>query len=140
MVVDPDCVFCKIVAGTLPSFKLYEDEHTLAFMDINPIAPGHCLVIPKTHFANLFDGTDGPLAAVMTTTRRVATAVRAALQPDGMNLFQANGPAAGQTVYHFHMHILPRRTGDGLLRASHGMVAGDKDVIAANAERIRGKL
>ena len=140
MIVDPDCIFCKIVAGTLPSFKLHEDEATLAFMDINPISPGHCLVIPKTHFANVFDGTDGPLAAVMATARKVAIAVRDALEPDGMNLFQANGPAAGQTVYHFHMHILPRRTGDGLLRGGHGLQAGDRDVIAANAERIRARL
>ena len=140
MIVDPDCIFCKIVAGTLPSFKLHEDEATLAFMDINPISPGHCLVIPKTHFANVFDGTDAPLAAVMATTRKVAIAVRDALEPDGMNLFQANGPAAGQTVYHFHMHILPRKTGDGLLRGGHGLQPGDRDVIAANAERIRARL
>jgi len=140
MIVDPDCIFCKIVAGTLPAFKLHEDEHTLAFMDINPISPGHCLIIPKTHFANIFDGTDAPLAAVMATTRRVAGAVRDALQPDGMNLFQANGPAAGQTVYHFHMHILPRTAGDGLLRGGHGMQAGDKAVIAGHADLIKARL
>jgi histidine triad (HIT) family protein len=140
MIVDQDCVFCKIVAGLLPAYKLHEDEATLAFMDINPISPGHCLVIPKTHFANVFDGTDAPLAAVMAATRRVAIAVRDAMQPDGINLFQANGPAAGQTVFHFHMHILPRRTGDGLLRGGHGLHAGDKAVIAANAEKIRARL
>jgi histidine triad (HIT) family protein len=136
---DPNCIFCKIVAGTIPSFKLYEDAATLAFLDINPGNPGHALVIPKAHAANLYASDDKDLAAVMVTVRKVATAIEMTVKPDGLNLLQANGPGAAQSVFHFHMHILPRRNGDEL-KMNWGLKPGDKAEIAALAEKIRANL
>jgi histidine triad (HIT) family protein len=136
---DPNCIFCKIVAGTIPSFKLYEDAATLAFLDINPGNPGHALVIPKAHAANLYASDDKDLAAVMATVRKVATAIEKTVKPDGLNLLQANGPGAAQSVFHFHMHILPRRNGDEL-KMNWGLKPGDKTEIAALAEKIRANL
>jgi histidine triad (HIT) family protein len=139
MADEANCVFCKIVAGTIPSFKLYEDAMTLAFLDINPGNPGHSLVIPKAHAANLYASADKDLAAVMATVRKVATAVERTVKPDGLNLLQANGPGAAQSVFHFHMHILPRRNGDEL-KMNWGLKPGDKDELAALAEKIRANL
>lgn len=139
MADDANCVFCKIIAGTIPSFKLYEDSATLAFLDINPGNPGHTLVIPKAHAANLYASADKDLAAVMATVRKVATAIEKTVKPDGLNLLQANGPGAAQSVFHFHMHILPRRNGDEL-KMNWGLKPGDKGEIAALAEKIRANL
>ena len=111
---DPTCVFCKIVAGTIPCFKLYEDEHSLAFMDINPGNEGHALAIPKAHHPDLHAMPPALLGAVAQTAQRVAAAVQKALSPDGLNLVQANGKGAEQSVFHFHLHVLPRRIGDEL--------------------------
>lgn len=137
---DADCIFCKIVAGELPCHKVHEDEHTIAFMDIFPACPGHVLVIPKDHHPDLLAMPDDLLGPVMETSRRVALAIAKSQGPDGMNLFQANGVAAGQTVFHFHMHILPRRTGDGVLSSEHGKRAGDHAMLAREAEALRGAL
>ena len=136
---DSDCIFCKIVQGEIPCFKLYEDEHTLAFMDINPANEGHALVIPRQHARDLMAIDPEPLAAVATTARRVARAVDAALGPAGMNLMQCNGEAAGQSVFHFHMHVLPRRVDDDLMM-NWGIRPGDMDAIAGVAERIRAAI
>lgn len=136
---DENCIFCKIVRGEIPSFKLYEDERTLAFMDINPANEGHALVIPKAHARDLYGLADDALAATAVTARKVASAVRAALNPAGLNLVQCNGAAAGQSVEHFHMHVLPRRRGDDL-KLNWGLEAGDMDAIGKLAERIRAKL
>ncbi|MBM3537039.1 MAG: HIT family protein [Alphaproteobacteria bacterium] len=134
-----NCIFCKIVAGTIPSYKLYEDAMTLAFLDINPGNPGHALVIPKAHAANLYASADKDLAAVMATVRKVAAAVEKTVSPDGLNLLQANGPGAAQSVFHFHMHILPRRNGDEL-KMNWGLKPGDKGELAALAVKIRANL
>jgi histidine triad (HIT) family protein len=139
MAGDPSCIFCKIVGGAIPSFKLYEDAMTFAFLDINPGNPGHALVIPKAHAANLFASDDKDLAAVMATVRKVATAIEKTVKPDGLNLLQANGPGAAQSVFHFHMHILPRRNGDEL-KMNWGLKPGDKTQLAALAEKIRANL
>ena len=139
MSADPNCIFCKIVAGQIPSFKLHEDAHTLAFLDINPANPGHSLVIPKNHAPNLIASDDADLGHVMKTVRRVAAAVEKTLQPYGINLLQANGPGAAQSVFHFHMHILPRAKDDTLLM-NWGLRPGDKTAIAALAERIRANM
>lgn len=136
---DPDCIFCKIVGGEIPAFKIFEDHGTIAFMDINPLHEGHCLVIPKSHSETLFVTSDETLAAMMATTRRVATAVNAALAPDGINVVQANGPGAAQSVFHVHFHILPRRTGDNAT-LNWGLQPGDMDEIAATAEKIKTAL
>ena len=136
MAANPDCIFCKIVAGAVPCFKLFEDAETLAFMDINPVHDGHCLVIPKTHSANVFEIMPEDFAAAARTAAKVAKAVNAAVQPDGINLMQANGEGAGQSVGHFHLHIIPRRMNDGLL-VNWELRPGDHDGIAAVAARVR---
>lgn len=114
MTADPDCVFCKIVAGAIPCLKLYEDAHTLAFMDINPVNDGHALAVAKGHWPTVLDIPPELLGQVALTAQRVARAVSRALSPAGINLAQANGAGAGQTVPHLHIHVLPRRDGDGL--------------------------
>src|ERR1700730_14575927 len=115
MVTDPGCIFCKIVAGTIPCFKLFEDAETLDFMDINPVHDGHCLVIPKAHYPPVLDITPEDFASARRTATRVAQAFNAAVKADGFNLMQANGEGAGQSVGHFHLHIIPRRTAGMLL-------------------------
>lgn len=108
------CVFCRIVAGEIPSTRVYEDEHTLAFMDIGQVNPGHVLVAAKPHVENIYALDDALAAAVFRTTARVARAVREAFSPEGLSIYQANGPAAGQTVFHLHVHVVPRWQGDGM--------------------------
>lgn len=139
MTRDPDCIFCKIVAGEVPCFKLFEDARTLAFMDINPANEGHCLAIPKAHFPDLFAAPPGAVGEVAELARRLARAVQAALKPDGINLIQSNGPGAAQSVQHFHMHVLPRRSGDEL-KINWGLKPGNREAIALLAEKIRAKL
>lgn len=139
MATDPNCVFCKIVAGKIPCFKLYEDSETLAFMDINPVHDGHCLVIPKAHHATVFVLPAACFAAVGATAIKIADAVNAAVSPDGLNLLQANGPGAAQSVAHFHLHVLPRRMNDGLA-VNWTPKPGDRSRIAEIAERIRARL
>ena len=109
-----DCVFCKIVAGQIPSTRVYEDEHTLAFMDLGQVNPGHVLVAVRKHAANLYELDDIQAAAVARTSTRVARAIRDAFAPAGLSVYQANGKAAGQTVFHYHLHLLPRHEADGM--------------------------
>jgi histidine triad (HIT) family protein len=139
MTADAGCVFCRIVTGEIPCTKLLEDDATLAFMDINPANEGHCLVIPKAHAASVLEIDDDAIAAVARSARRVACAVHAALRPPGLNLVQANGPAAAQSVGHFHIHVLPRMDHDRLL-LNWPATPGDLGAIAAVAERIRAQL
>jgi len=139
MAADSDCIFCKIVAGAVPCFKLFEDRTTLAFMDINPVHDGHCLVIPKAHYPTIFEIAPAAFAAVGRTAIRLASAVNRAIAPDGINLVQSNGKGAAQSVGHFHIHILPRRLGDGLL-VNWELKPGDMAQIATVAERIRALL
>lgn len=136
---DPDCVFCKIVTGAIPSFKLFENDATMAFMDINPLNDGHCLVIARPHHPDLYDLPPELLAEVAHTVSRVARAVRAELAPEGLNLLQANGRAAAQSVPHFHVHVVPRKMDDG---ASLNWTPrpGDMQAIARLAERIRARI
>jgi histidine triad (HIT) family protein len=109
-----DCVFCKIVAGQIPSIRVHEDEHTLAFMDIGQVNPGHVLVTVKKHAENLYALDDAQAAAVARTSASLARAIREAFKPEGLSVYQANGKAAGQTVFHYHVHLLPRHAGDGM--------------------------
>jgi len=134
-----DCVFCKIRDGQIPSTKIYEDERTLCIMDINPLNPGHCLVLIKAHAATIFDADPVDLQAAITTAKRVATVQQAALQPDGLNMLQANGPAAFQSVPHFHLHLIPRWTNDGK-GFDWKLVPGDRDQIAKTADKLRAAL
>ena len=116
--VDPtppgQCLFCKLVAGEIPSARVYEDALTLAFMDIGQVNPGHVLVATKRHAATLLDITPQEAAAVMQTAQRVASAIREVFDPPGMTLLQANGRDGDQTVFHFHMHVVPRHAQDGI--------------------------
>ena len=136
---DPNCIFCKIIAGEIPSFKLYEDAETFALMDINPFHPGHCLAIPKAHFADLFTIPPAVIAATARTAATIAGAVDRALRPDGLNLIQANRKAAGQTVFHFHFHVFPRRSGDEA-SLEWGLNPGDMDEIRQLAEKIIAEI
>lgn len=133
------CVFCAIIAGTAPAAVIYEDERTLAFMDINPVSRGHVLVVTKDHYRNLYDIDSEAAASVMRTTVCVARAVRTALQPDGMNLFQSNERAAFQSVFHFHVHIIPRWIGDEL-RLPPRVQRTEFSVLQETAARIREHL
>ena len=107
-----NCVFCKIVRGEIPAIGVHEDERTLTFMDIQPASPGHALVISKAHAPNLLEIAEPDLLAVAMTTQRVARAVQRSLAPDGLRIGQFNGAAAGQTVPHCHLHLIPRYAGD----------------------------
>ena len=139
MSTETDCIFCKIIAGEIPSFKIYEDDNTLAFMDINPASEGHALVIPKEHAADVHAISDAAIGATVTSAKKVAAAIDKTLHPDGLNLLQCNGPAAAQSVLHFHMHVLPRKIGDDL-KLNWGLEPGDMDAIGALAQRISANL
>jgi len=109
-----DCIFCKIIQGIIPAFRLYEDAHTLAFLDIFPGAEGHALVVPKVHAENIFEIQEESLSHTIVAAKKVAASMRDVLGFDGLNLFQSNGTAAFQSVFHLHIHLLPRKQGDDL--------------------------
>lgn len=132
----PGCPFCMIVRGDIEAEVVLEDDRTLSFMDINPIADGHALVVPKAHARDLHAIAGEDLQAVVVSAQRVAAAVQRAVRPGGLNLLQANGPAAGQSVPHFHMHIVPRHEGDDL-KLCWEHKPGDRDRIAEIAAAVR---
>ena len=131
-----DCVFCKIRDGELPSMRVYEDDHTLAIMDINPLNAGHCLVITKAHAPTLWDAKPEDLQAAIATAQKVAVALKTAVKPDGLNMLQANGAAAFQSVFHYHLHLIPRWNNDGK-GFDWALVPGDRAQIQAIGERLR---
>lgn len=128
-----NCVFCAIADGEIPSFKVYEDELVLAYLDINPFSEGHVLVIPKAHSEGLLDTSDETLAAVIVRVKKVAEHVRKTLGCDGFNILQNNGEAAGQTVKHVHFHIIPRRNGEPLVFENR---PGDMEHLKALSEKL----
>ena len=132
-----DCIFCQIVAGELPAEKLEEDEHTLAFMDINPWTRGHALVIPKQHSRNIHDISEESLAQVMNATKRLATKARDNLGADGINLLNSAEPPAWQTVFHFHVHVIPRYEDDPLRLPGQPMEPEEGELAQVAAE-LRG--
>ncbi len=134
-----DCVFCGIVAGRIPSTKVHEDELTLAFMDIGEVNPGHVLVAVKPHVENIYGLDDMLAAAVLQTAARVARAVKKTYSPEGLTLYQANGAAAGQTVYHFHLHIVPRYEKDGM-HLTWPVKNPPREQLEANAAKLRAAL
>ena len=103
-----DCIFCKIAAGEIPSRKIYEDKDLIAIMDLSPTSKGHSLIIPKEHYTNIYDIDEEIAGKVMKTAKKLATKMTVALNCDGFNLLQNNGETAGQTMVHFHMHLIPR--------------------------------
>ena len=135
MAPDPDCLFCKIVAGDLPSTRVYEDERTVAFMDINPATRGHLLVVPREHSRDLLEIGAEDLAACAATAQRLAHRVKDRLDADGVNLLNSCGAPAWQTVFHFHLHVIPRYEDDPL-RLPWVPGPGDEDEIAAAAREL----
>jgi histidine triad (HIT) family protein len=136
MTTDPDCIFCKIVSGEIPSHKLDEDDKTLAFLDINPWTRGHSLVIPKEHSRNIYDIEPGDLAAAHIAAQRLAKRLREKLDCEGMNTIQSSEPAAMQTVFHAHVHVIPRYSDDGLKLPAHPQPA-EHEELAGLAEELR---
>jgi histidine triad (HIT) family protein len=137
MAYDNNNVFAKILRGEIPCVKVFEDAHTLAFMDVMPQAEGHVLVIPKEAAADLFDLSPEGATALMAATQKIARAVKQALNAPGIHLMQLNGAAAGQTVFHMHFHIIPRDGGD---LGPHGRGMVDAKLLEPVAARIRGAM
>lgn len=138
MSASANCIFCKIVRGEIPAIKVYDDELTLVFMDIQPASTGHTLVISKAHAPSLLEIADVDLLAVAASTQQVARAVQKALTPDGIRISQFNGAAAGQTVFHYHVHIIPVWEGQKI--GSHGRAPANAEELKALAARIREAL
>jgi histidine triad (HIT) family protein len=137
--IDPNCVFCKIIAKQIPATLVHEDEATLAFMDIGQVNPGHVLVAAKGHAENVYALDDEQAAAVFRTVAKVARAIRGAFSPEGLSIYQANGKAAGQTVLHFHMHLVPRYDNDGM-NLIWPVKNPPREKLEESAEKIRAAL
>ena len=131
-----DCLFCGIVAGDVPAQIVDSDDHTVSFMDINPATPGHALVVPRTHSADLMEISEEDLEHATVAAQRLAKRMKEALQPDGFNILNACGSAAWQTVFHFHLHVIPRYEDDPL-KLPWIPRGGEADEIAAVADKIR---
>jgi len=135
---DPENIFAKILKGDIPSHAVYEDDFSYAFMDVMPQAPGHVLVVPKAASRNLLDADPETLAKVMPIVQKIARAAKEAFEADGIFVAQFNEPAAGQTVFHLHFHIIPRK--DGVDMTPHSGKMEDSAVLAANAQKVRMAL
>jgi histidine triad (HIT) family protein len=135
--VAEDCIFCKIVAGEIPAQRVDEDEHTVAFMDLNPWTRGHALVIPRAHSRNLYEVDDDDLARTARAAKRLALRMRDRLGCDGVNLINSCEPAAWQTVFHLHVHVIPRYEDDPLQLPTRPQ-EGDPEELAKVAEELRG--
>jgi len=138
MAYDDNNIFAKILRGDAPAHTVYEDAHTLAFLDVMPQADGHTLVLPKTPAENIFELDPGAFDPLMRTVQKVARAVREAFPSDGIRISQLNGPAAGQTVFHLHVHIIP--CVEGKPRTPHATSMADPAVLAEHAKRLRAAL
>ena len=134
---DADCIFCKIVAGEIPAQVVDEDEHTVAFMDLNPWTRGHALVVPREHSRNLWEIDPDHLAQTTIAAKRLAQRMRERLGADGINLINSCEPAAWQTVFHFHVHVIPRYHGDPL-RLPTSPREADQEMLKQVAEDLRG--
>lgn len=117
-----ECIFCKIIKGEIPSYTVYEDDTFKVILDRFPAAPGHALIIPKAHYSDMFELTDEVAEKLYPLAKKIATAIKKAVGADGINIIQNNGEAAGQSVHHFHLHIVPRKAGDGIVlnKSSNG--------------------
>ena len=135
---DDNNIFAKILRGEIPSHRVYEDEQTVAFMDVMPQAPGHVLVVPKAPSRNILDADPAVLSHSITVVQKIANAVQDAFDADGVFVCQFNEPAAGQTVFHLHFHVIPRH--EGVALKPHSGKMEDGGVLAANAEKIKAEL
>ncbi len=134
-----DCLFCKIVAGEIPAAKVYEDEHSVAFLDIQPNNPGHTLLVPKTHARNILDIKEKTLCGIMPALKKLARAVKEAVGADGLNVAMNNEPAAGQIILHAHIHIIPRFANDGHRHFEKRPYKNEEEMNAV-AEKIKKAL
>ena len=134
-----DCLFCKIIKGKLPSSKVYESEKTLAFLDIHPVNIGHTLVISKEHFANIYETPDDVLSDMIIVSKKTAMAIKIATSADGINLAMNNNHAAGQLIFHSHLHVIPRFSNDGF-ELWHGKRPYNEDEMAEVAEKIKKEI
>lgn len=135
-----DCLFCKIINGDIPSTKVYEDEHVYAFMDIMPLSKGHTLLIPKTHCQDIFEMSEDVAANLYKAAPKVANAIKAAFNPVGMNTVNNNGAAAGQSVFHYHLHFIPRYDETDGLKVEWNTKKIDMAEIATYAEQIKNNF
>lgn len=136
-----DCIFCKIVKGEIPCFKIYENDKVLAFADINPILNGHSLIIPKTHAADIWEITPDELTAIHLAAHKLAAAMKEALNPAGIACLQLNGRAVNQVVMHYHFHLIPRQESDpALSMTAWEMIPGDMKVIEETAQKITAAM
>ncbi len=134
---DENCIFCKIIAGEIPSTAVYEDEDFRAILDVNPAARGHVIILPKKHAANIFELDEAEASKVFPIAKKIATAVMKTYHCDGVNILQNNGEAAGQTVFHLHVHVVPRYYGDGVTIM---WKAGETPDLQAVADEIKKNL
>jgi len=132
-----DCIFCKIIDGSIPSEKIYEDSDVVAFLDINPTRPGHALVVPREHTKDFISSDPALLSRAIAGVQKVAGKVMSAMDADGFVLAALNGPAAGQEVFHLHFHVIPRKEGDGALIGFGPKTPYKEGEIAEVADKIR---
>ena len=138
--MDPNCIFCKIAAGEIPSSTVYEDQDFRVIMDISPASKGHCIILPKEHAANIFELSEETAGKIFVVAKKVATAMKEELSCEGINVLQNNGELAGQTVFHVHMHLIPRYKGDTVSIGWEHKESYDDDfasIAKAIADRIK---
>jgi len=133
--MNTDCLFCKIIAGEIPSAKVYEDEHSFAFLDLHPVNIGHTLVVPKAHHVNLYETPDETLSHIAVVVKKLSIAIKTAVNAQGINIEMNNDPVAGQVIFHTHIHIIPRFSGDGF---EHWQ--GARDYAEGEAETVAAKI
>lgn len=136
-----DCIFCKIIKGEIPCFKIFEDDTVLAFADINPLSKGHLLIIPKRHIENMWEATEEELVTVMRTAKRLVHAIKDAINPDGVAVLQLNGKAVNQVVMHYHFHLIPRSKEEGKLSMTEWeLIPGNMEQIKQTAAQITAAI
>jgi histidine triad (HIT) family protein len=136
-----DCIFCKIVKGDIPCFKVYEDDRVLAFEDVNPISEGHTLIIPKAHAENIWEISRQDLTAIHLASKKVADAINEVLNPAGVAVLQLNGRGVNQVVMHYHLHLIPRVSGGPELKmTAWELIPGDMDAIKQTSDRIAAAM